>query len=170
MQPMPASTTTAAAILLLTASAAPAATGSADDSDIRRSRGLAALERVTGADGRQVVESLNDIAPDLGHWIVDFAYGDVFSRPGLDDCSRELATVAGLTALGHAQPQLAVHIAGALKVGCNPQSIVEVILQMSVYAGFPAALNALATARTVFSRQGVDVRPAAATEPTGPQP
>ena len=98
-----------------------------------------------------MVDSLRDIAPDLADWIIDFSYGDVMARPGLDQRSRQFATIAALTALGNAQPQLKVHIAGALKVGCTPQEIVEVILQMAVYAGFPAAINALNVAREAFA-------------------
>jgi len=116
----------------------------------RRARGLRALGEITGATGESVVDGLRDLAPDLADWIIDFSYGDVMSRPGLDRRSRQLATIAALTATGHA-PQLAVHIRGALNVGCTRQEIVEVILQMTVYAGFPAAINALDVAREVFS-------------------
>ena len=121
-----------------------------NDSDTRRERGLRALTEITGDSGSGVVESLRGIAPDLAEWIIDFSYGDVMSRPGLDRRSRQFATIAALTALGNAQPQLKVHIEGALNVGCTQQEIVEVILQMAVYAGFPAAINALKVAREVF--------------------
>jgi 4-carboxymuconolactone decarboxylase len=119
-------------------------------SEDRHTRGLRALSEITGESGSAVVDSLRDIAPDLADWIIDFSYGDVMARPGLDRRSRQLATIAALTALGNAQPQLKVHIVGALKVGCKPQEIVEVILQMAVYAGFPAAINALNIARDVL--------------------
>ncbi len=91
----------------------------------------------------------------MADWITDFAYGDVVSRPGLDLKTRELATVAALTALGHAQPQLKAHIGGALNAGCEPQEIIEVILQMAVYAGFPASLNGINAAREVFNNRGI---------------
>ena len=122
-------------------------------SDDRRTRGLRALAEITGASGAAVIDGLRDIAPDFADWIVDFSYGDVMARPGLDLRSRQLATVAALTALGNAQPQLRVHIEGALKVGCRPQEVIEVILQMAVYAGFPAAVNALTVARDVINPQ-----------------
>ena len=80
---------------------------------------MRALAEITGEAGVAVVDGLRDIAPDFADWIVDFSYGDVMARPGLDLRSRELATIAALTALGHAQPQLRVHIEGALKVGCR---------------------------------------------------
>ena len=123
----------------------------AADTEDRRTRGLRALSEITGDSGQGVVDSLRDIAPDLANWIIDFSYGDVMARPGLDRRSRQIATIAALTALGNAQPQLKVHIAGALNVGCTPQEIVEVILQMAVFAGFPAAINALNVAREVFA-------------------
>ena len=122
-------------------------------------KGKETLARVTGANGAKTVESLQDIAPELGRWIVEWGYGQVLSRPALDLRTRELATVAALTALGHAQPQLRAHINGALNVGCKPEEVVEVIMQMAAYAGFPAALNGIATAREVFAERGVTVNP-----------
>jgi 4-carboxymuconolactone decarboxylase len=120
--------------------------------DDRRSRGRRTLTAITGEAGARVVEGLRDVAPDLADWIVDFSYGDVLSRPGLDYRTRQLATIAALTSLGNAPAQLKVHIEGALKVGTRPQEIMEVILQMAVFAGFPAAINALGVAREVFTR------------------
>ena len=119
--------------------------------DDRRTRGLRALTEITGASGEAVVAELRDVAPDLADWIIDFSYGDVMARPGLDRRTRQLATVAALAALGNAAPQLAVHIRGALRVGCRPQEIVEVIMQIAVYAGFPAAINALNVAREALA-------------------
>ena len=118
--------------------------------DDRRTRGLRVLGEITGTSGEDVIATLRDIAPDLADWIIDFSYGDVMARPGLDRRARQLATIAALTALGNAAPQLKVHIRGALKVGCSPQEIIEVIMQMAVYAGFPAAINGLEVARDAF--------------------
>ena len=63
--------------------------------------------------------------------------------------------MAALTALGHCQPQLAVHVHGALNVGCTPEQIVEVVIQMAVYAGFPAGLNGMHTVKAVFAERGL---------------
>lgn len=133
-----------------------ASAASAENTD-RRVRGMATIAKITGNEGRQVVDSLRDISPELGNWIVDFAYGDVFSRPGVSLCIRELATISALTALGNAQPQLKVHIEGALNVGCKPEEIVEIITQMAVYAGFPSALNGISAARDVFEKRGIRI-------------
>jgi 4-carboxymuconolactone decarboxylase len=121
-------------------------------SDDRRTRGLRALREITGESGAAVVQDLREVAPDLADWIIDFSYGDVMARPGLDRRTRQLATIAALTALGNAQPQLKVHLRGALNVGCRPQEIIEVILQMAVFCGFPAAINALAALKEVIPR------------------
>lgn len=118
----------------------------------RYEKGWQRLKEVDGAAGERVVESLADICPDLGRYIVEFGFGDVYSRPGLSLQQRELATVAALTALGNATPQLKVHIAAALNVGLAREEIVETILQMSVYAGFPAALNGMFAAKEVFAQ------------------
>ena len=127
------------------------------DEKERREAGVQALQSITGGTGEAVVEGLRDIAPDLAEWIISFSYGDVMSRPGLDLRSRQFATIAALAALGNAAPQLKVHVHGALNVGCTPSEIVEVMLQMTVYAGFPAAINAINVAREVFGERGVSV-------------
>lgn len=117
----------------------------------RYENGLAMLKLIDGSAGEKVVESLQDIAPDFATYLIEFPFGDIYSRPGLDLKSREIAVVAALTALGTAQPQLKVHLAAALNVGCSREEITEIIMMMAVYAGFPAALNGLAVAKEVFS-------------------
>ncbi|VFR57948.1 4-carboxymuconolactone decarboxylase [plant metagenome] len=141
--------------LLLLASAISPLSAWSVEPDSRRLRGQETLEKITGAEGRRVVDSLREISPELGDWIVDFSYGDVFSRPGISLCTRELATISALTALGDARPQLKVHIEGALNVGCSPNEVVEVIIQQAVYAGFPRALNGISAAKEVFEKRGV---------------
>ena len=113
-------------------------------------RGWEKLKEIDGDAGEQVVESLRDIAPDFARLLIEFPFGDIYARPGLDLRTRELAVVAALTALGNAGPQLRVHLQAARNVGCTRQEIVEVIMQMAVYAGFPAALNGLFAAKEVF--------------------
>ena len=116
----------------------------------RYERGLAKLREIDGEAGERVVQSLEDIAPDFARYLIEFPFGYVYSRPGLDLKSREIAVVAALTALGNAAPQLKVHIQGALNVGVTRTEVVETIMQMAVYAGFPAALNGLLAAKEVF--------------------
>jgi len=119
----------------------------------RYRQGWEKLKEVDGEAGERVIESLRDIAPDFARYLIEFPFGDIYSRPGLDLKSREIAVVAALTALGNAAPQLKVHIHGALNVGCTREEVVEVIMQMAVYAGFPAALNGLFAAKEVFKQR-----------------
>src|SRR5690242_1280930 len=120
-------------------------------SDDRYARGLAALRLVTGSEHNSVLDPVAEIAPDLARYTVEFGYGDIWSQPGLTPRQRQIGTVAALAALGNAAPQLRFHIAGALNVGCTRREIVETFIHASVYAGFPAALNALSAAREVFA-------------------
>jgi 4-carboxymuconolactone decarboxylase len=122
-------------------------------SNDRYERGVAKLKEVDGEAGETVIEGLKDIAPDLARYVIEFPFGDVYCRPGLDLKSREIAAVAALTALGTATPQLKVHINGALNVGLSRQEVVEIIIQMVVYAGFPAALNGMFAAKEVFQER-----------------
>jgi len=118
----------------------------------RYERGLEKLREIDGEIGERVVESLADIAPDFARYLIEFPFGDIYSRPGLDLRSREIAVVAALTAMGNAAPQLKVHIQAALNVGVTRDEVVETIMQMAVYAGFPAALNGLMAAKEVFAQ------------------
>lgn len=118
----------------------------------RYQRGLEKLHEIDGEAGERVLQSLEDIAPDFARYLIEFPFGDIYSRPGLDLKSREIAVVAALTALGNATPQLKVHIQGALNVGVSRTEIIETIMQMAVYAGFPAALNGLFAAKEVFAQ------------------
>jgi alkylhydroperoxidase/carboxymuconolactone decarboxylase family protein YurZ len=181
----------------------------------RHAAGVAALQRLGGPEAAAPILAAADIAPDLVSFAIDFAFGEVLSRPGLDLRTRELCTVAALSALGHAEPQLKWHIEAALYVGVRQgevdqvkriargyvrpsgdgvdgqgpldpltrelatialltaigtqpvalknhlraaraagatrEQIVHVLEQMAIYAGFPAALNAVSAAREVLA-------------------
>ena len=118
----------------------------------RYERGLAKLREIDGEAGERVLESLDGIAPDFARYLIEFPFGDIYSRPSLDLKSREIAVVAALTALGNSAPQLKVHIPGAINVAVSRAEVVETIMQMAVYAGFPAALNGLSVAKEVFAQ------------------
>ena len=121
----------------------------------RFQRGWQRLKEIDGKAGEQVVESLQAIAPDLARYVVEFPFGDIYMRPGLDLKSRQIATVAALTALGTAQPQLKIHLRAALNVGCTQEELVEVVMQMAVYAGFPAALNGMTLLKEVLAESSL---------------
>ena len=121
----------------------------------------------TTAKGRALSEELNPgmeaalearyghLVPSMAEGIVDFAYGRQYARPGLPLRDRYIATIAALTALGgQTAPQLKVNIAGGRKAGLSQREIGEVIWQMSLYGGFPAAVNGLNAALEVFAAEG----------------
>ncbi|MCP3726114.1 carboxymuconolactone decarboxylase family protein [Paraburkholderia sp. CNPSo 3272] len=122
----------------------------------RYAQGWQKLRQIDGHVGEKVVAALAPIAPDFGRMLIEFGFGDIYSRPQLDLRAREIATIAALAALGNARPQLKIHIEAALNVGCTRDEIVEVFMQMALYAGFPAALNALFAAQEVFAATGVE--------------
>jgi len=117
----------------------------------RLARGKRALAEIDGEAGHKVIAALADIAPDFADYVFEFPFGDIYSRPGLDLRAREIATIAALAAMGNAAPQLKVHIEAGLNVGLSRQEITEILMQMAVYAGFPAALNGLFAAKEVFA-------------------
>jgi 4-carboxymuconolactone decarboxylase len=119
----------------------------------RLERGRRALADIDGEAGEKVIAALADIAPDFATYVLEFPFGDIYSRAGLDLRSREIATIAALTAMGNAAPQLKVHIEAGLNVGLSREEITEIIIQMAVYAGFPAALNGLFAAKEVFAHR-----------------
>jgi 4-carboxymuconolactone decarboxylase len=117
--------------------------------------------------GQSVLANLEGVAPDFARLIFEFPFGDIYARPGLDLRSRQIATLSALTALGITGGTLEAHIEAGLNVGLTRVEIVEVLMQMAVYAGFPRALDALLCAKTVFARRD---QQAAATTQTGVAP
>ena len=111
------------------------------------------LREIDGSGGEGVIRSLEDIAPDLGRYIVEFAFGDIYTRKKLSLQEREMLTLASLLTAGGCEPQLEVHINGALNVGISPEKIVEVFLQCIPYTGFPRVLNAVFAAKKVFTER-----------------
>ncbi len=119
----------------------------------RYNRGIDTLTKINKKSIERINVMLKDIAPDMAKYIVEFPFGDIYSRPGLDLKTRELITIASLVTQGNAEPQLKAHIENAISVGCSKKEIVEVIIQMIVYAGFPSAINGLFAAQDVFAKK-----------------
>ncbi|MDG4602303.1 MAG: carboxymuconolactone decarboxylase family protein [Defluviicoccus sp.] len=129
-------------------------THSRTSSESRFDKGTRALAEIDGQAGQNVIDALADIAPDFARLLIEFPFGDIYTRPGLGLREREIATIAALTALGHCAPQLKVHIHAGLNVGLSRAEITEIIMQMAVYSGFPTALNGLFAAKEVFAAHG----------------
>lgn len=124
--------------------------------DNRYEIGSTNIDQIHSELGQSVMEHLKQIAPDMARYITEFFYGEICTRPGLDIKSREIATLASLITQGNATLQLRAHVYAALNCGCTRQEITEIVLQMSVYAGVPAAMNAMFIVAEVF--QDIDSR------------
>lgn len=112
--------------------------------DTRYERGRDKLREVHGDRSLETVEALGD----LGRLIVEVAYGDVYSRPGLSLRERQIASVAALVATGRSS-QLPVHLRSSLRAGLSSDELREVIIQTATIAGFPPAMNAMSTLKTI---------------------
>src|SRR3970040_3029101 len=86
--------------------------------------GIEKFKEIKGDKGEQIIERLQELDPDLARYILEFPFGDIYNRPGLDLKSREIATLAALVALGNAIPRLKVHIHGGLHVGVVRQGVI----------------------------------------------
>ena len=120
--------------------------------------GTEMLNKVDGHAGENVIASLENIAPDLGKFIIEFAFGDIYSRPSLTLQEREIITIVSLLTAGGCETQLEVHINGSLNVGIPPEKIIETFLQCVPYTGFPKVLNAVNVAKAVFSTRNIIVK------------
>lgn len=120
-------------------------------SDKRMEQGIKNLKEIDGKAGERVIESLQDIAPDVGTYILEFAFGDIYNKDTLSFREREIITITSLLTQGDTQNQLIVHINGSLNVGITEKEIIEVFTHCIPYIGFPKVLNAIAIAKEVFS-------------------
>jgi 4-carboxymuconolactone decarboxylase len=123
----------------------------------RYENGWEKIMEVDGEGGKRVIESLKNIAPDLGRYVIEFAFGDIYTRQGISLQQKQLVTIASLTTQGGCEPQLNVHINAALNVGLTPNAIVEAIIHCIPYTGFPRVLNAVFVAKQVFEERNLKV-------------
>ncbi len=121
----------------------------------RYEAGTEQLKQIDGVGGENVIRSLEDVAPDLGRYIIEFAFGDIYPRKELTLQEREMITITSLLTSGGCEPQLEVHINGSLNVGISPEKIIETFIQCIPYVGFPRVLNAVFVAKKVFSERQI---------------
>ena len=127
----------------------------------RYAKGLEKLKELTIPDGENVTGHMDigkgfaDVAPDLEKYVVEFAFGDIYARPGIDNKQKVLTTISALVAQG--TPQIGMHVKTGLVVGLTPDEIIGCIMHLIPYVGFPRALNALKVAQVVFKEEGISV-------------
>ncbi len=134
-----------------TATASPATATAGSD---RYARGAEVLGRLDPTAPRRVVDACAKVSPDFGRYVIEYPFGDIYARPGLDTRTRLLAAIAALTAVGDTGVPLGHHVRYALNAGCTREQVVETIMQTSVYAGFPRAVAGLAVAEEAFKEHG----------------
>lgn len=117
----------------------------------RRARGAKKFTEIMGQPAEQLERNFADLAPDLGTFILETVFGDVYQDPVLDNRTRMIANVAALTALGTAAPQLRNYLGAALRAGVSRQELVAIMVQLAAFAGLPAAINGVAACREVFA-------------------
>lgn len=123
----------------------------------RYEKGLEILNGLVGKDIlSQTVEHVARFSPDMAQYVVEFAFGEIYSRPALDMKQKELLTIASLVTQG-AVGQLDFHLNAALNVGLTPEEIVEAVIHCIPYVGFPKSLSALQAVMEVFKGRGIDL-------------
>ena len=101
-------------------------------SDERYERGLKNFKEITGEVGEKFIQNLEEISTDFSRYLIEFPFGDIYNRPGLDVRTRELVTLSSLAAIGYAEPQIRAHIKVALNTGVTREEVLEVFIQTSV--------------------------------------
>ena len=119
----------------------------------RFEQGIEQLRKIDGIGGENVIKSLEDVAPAVGKYIIEFAFGDIYPREVLS--LQEMITITSLLTAGGCEPQLEVHINGSLNVGIAPEKIIETFIQCIPYTGFPKVLNAIFVAKKIFAERGI---------------
>jgi 4-carboxymuconolactone decarboxylase len=121
----------------------------------RYDRGWDKLKEITGEAGKQTIERLREFSPDLCDYIIEFAYGDVYARKGLDLKQRMTVTLTTLITLGDCEKELSVHIGSALRAGLTAAEVLEIAIHCIPYIGFPRVMNAVQIIRAVYEKQGI---------------
>jgi 4-carboxymuconolactone decarboxylase len=117
----------------------------------RFERGTKKINELMENADQGVLKGLGKVAPDLADYVIEFVFGDLYSRSGLDLKTKQMLTVTMLATLGNAKPQLTYHIRCALNIGVTREEIIHIMTHLAGYAGFPAALNGIAAAKEVFT-------------------
>ena len=117
----------------------------------RLERGAKKIQELMPEGDQAVLKGLGKTAPDLANYVLEFIFGDLYNRPGLDLKTKQMLTITILATLGNAKPQLAYHIKCALNLGIERAEIIDIMTHIAGYAGFPAALNGVSTTKEVFA-------------------
>jgi 4-carboxymuconolactone decarboxylase len=129
--------------------ALPALAPRASDGD-RYDQGLRAFAQVMPVEASTYLAPFEAVSPELAQWTIEFGFGDILAREHLEAWLRHMVVAVMLATLGNREDALGLHLRAAMNAGATREQIVEALMQISVYAGFPAALNAFGVASTAF--------------------
>ncbi len=118
----------------------------------QKDKGLIRIKEILGNLGEKSIENFNKISPDFTNYILNFAYGDIYTRDGLTDKNRELIVITSLISQGSTGLPVKAHFQGMLNVGWKKNEIIEIIIFLIPCVGFPSAVNALQAAQEVFDK------------------
>jgi 4-carboxymuconolactone decarboxylase len=112
----------------------------------RYRRGVEVVQQLSSGSLEKFLRTsrIAEVAPDFARMVIEFAFGDLYSREVLSLRDREIVAIASLASLGHASPQLRTHVEAVQRLGLSKSEIVEILMQIAIYSGLPASLNALA--------------------------
>lgn len=119
----------------------------------RYERGAEVIMNLAGEQGIQAVDGVQSVSPDLARMIVEFAFGEVYSRPVFDFKQRELITLSSLITQGAGEEMLIFHFNSAFNCGMSFEELIEVVIHCAVYAGFPRAVSALSILKKVSEQR-----------------
>ena len=108
-----------------------------------------------------LTSQVSEIAPDDQDYIINFVFGQIYAREGLSEQEKTLTTITTLAAMGGCEAELNTHVNTALNVHVEPKKIIDTLIQMLPYAGFPRVINAISVAKAVVEDRGVDYKPTA---------
>lgn len=118
----------------------------------RYMRGIEIAEQLAADKLEEFLTSrVAELAPDFARMTIEFPLGDLYTRDGLDLRSREIVAISSLATLGDTGPHLRIHVRAALGIGITKAEIIEILMQTAIYAGFPAALNALSSCHDLLT-------------------
>ena len=118
----------------------------------RLEKGIKNINRLVEGGDQRLLNGLGELSPDLANYVLEFIFGDLYNREGLDLKTKQIITITALAVLGNARPQLEYHIKAGLNIGLSRKEIIDIMTHISGYAGFPAALNGVNAAKEIFSK------------------
>ncbi|MBS0953387.1 carboxymuconolactone decarboxylase family protein [Lactiplantibacillus plantarum] len=119
------------------------------------SKGESIFKEYTSGTKEHLTSQVSKIAPDIDAYIKNFVFGEIYARQGINKQEKVLATITALAAMGGCETELHTHINTAINVKIMPKKIIDTLIQILPYAGFPRVINAISICKQVFKERNV---------------